>query len=76
MVSGPLLIGGFEEGELERDGSTEKVTAQIDVRGADPVQFRAQKIDEAAEIQIVVQSDPLGIHEVVWQRVAREAQSR
>jgi len=70
-VSGPLFIGGFEEGDLERDSSTEEVAAQIHVPGADPVQLRAQKIDEAAEIPIVVQSDPLGVHEVVWQRLRR-----
>src|SRR5215472_5016111 len=55
IVSGPLFIGGFEEGDLERDSSTEEVAAQIHVPGADPVQLRAQKIHEAAEIQIVVQ---------------------
>jgi hypothetical protein len=42
------------------------------VRGADAVQLRAQEIDEAAKIRIVVQHDPLGVHEVFrpWLRYA------
>src|SRR5205807_4882652 len=62
--SGPIAIGGFEEGEFEGDSPTEEVAAQIRVRGADAVQLRAQEIDEAAKIRIVVQRDPLGLHEV------------
>jgi len=40
---------GFEEGEFEGDSSTEEVAAQIRLCGADPVQLRAQEIDEAAK---------------------------
>ena len=63
-MSGPVGVGGFEEGEFEGDGPLEKVAAQILLRGADAVQLRAQEIDEAAKIRIVVQHDPLGLHEV------------
>jgi hypothetical protein len=31
------------------------------MRGPDPVQLRAQEIDEAANIRIVVQRDPLSV---------------
>ena len=58
-------LGGFEEGEFEGDSPTEEVAAQIGLRGADAVQLRAQEIDEAAKIRIVVQRDPLGVHEIV-----------
>ena len=71
MVSGPVGIGGFEEGEFEGDSPTEEVAAQIRLCGTDPVQLRAQEIDEAAKIRIVVQRDPLGVHEVVRQRLRR-----
>ena len=64
-VSGRISVGGFEEGEFEGDSPTEEVAAQIGLRGAHAVQLRAQKIDEAAEIRIVVQPDPLGVHEIV-----------
>ena len=64
-------IGSFEEGELEGDSARKEVAAQIRVRGADAVQLRAQEIDEAAKIRIVVQRDPLGVHEVVRQRLRR-----
>ena len=47
MVSGPVGIGGFEEGKFEGDGPAEEVAAQIRLRGTDPVQLRAQEIDEA-----------------------------
>jgi hypothetical protein len=71
MVSGPVGIGGIEEGEFEGDSPTEEVAAQIRLRGTDPVQLRAQEIDEAAKIRIVVQRDPLSVHEVVPQRLRR-----
>ena len=64
-VSGPVGIGCFEEGEFEGDSPLEKVAAQIRLRGADPIQLSAQEIDEVAKIRIVVQPDPLGVHEVV-----------
>src|SRR5580700_10769383 len=67
-MSGPVGVGGFEEGEFEGDGPLEKVAAQILLRGADAVQLRAQEIDEAAKPRIVVQRDPLGMHEIDWQR--------
>jgi hypothetical protein len=63
-MSGPVGVGGFEEGEFDDDGLLEKVAAQILLRGADAVQLRAQKIDEAAKPRIVVQRDPLGVHEI------------
>src|ERR1700719_4117029 len=63
-VSGPVGVGGFEEGEFEGDGPLEKVSAQILLPGADAVQLRAQEIDEAAKPRIVVQRDPLGVHEI------------
>jgi hypothetical protein len=65
-MSGPGGVGGFEEGEFEGDGPLEKVAAQILLRGADAVQLRAQEIDEAAKPRIVVQRDPLGVHEIGW----------
>src|SRR5438270_13738687 len=40
-MSGPVGVGGFEEGEFEGDGPLEKVAAQILLRGADAVQLRA-----------------------------------
>ena len=46
--SGPVGVGGFEEGEFEGDSPTEEVTAQTRLRGADAVQLRTQEIDEAA----------------------------
>jgi hypothetical protein len=46
-VSGPLRVGGFEEGEFEGDSPTEEVAAQVRLCGADSVQLRAQEIDEA-----------------------------
>jgi hypothetical protein len=64
-ASGLLGVGGFEEGEFERDGPAEEVAAQVRLCGADSVQLRAQEIDEAAKIRIVVQRDPLGVHEIV-----------
>ena len=71
MVSGPVGIGGFEEREFEGDSATVEVAAQIRLRGADPVQLRAQEIDEAAKIRFVVQRDPLGVDEVARQRLRR-----
>jgi hypothetical protein len=70
-VSGPVCVGGFEEGKFQGDSPTEEVAAQIRLRGADPVQLRAQEIDEAAKPRIVVQCDPLGVHKVVGQRLGR-----
>jgi len=70
-MSGPVGVGGFEEGEFEGDGPLEKVAAQILLRGADAVQLRAQEIDEAAKPRIVVQRDPLGVHEIDRQRLRR-----
>jgi hypothetical protein len=52
-MSGPVWVGGFEEGEFEGDGPLEKVPAQILLRGADAVQLGAQEIDEAAKPRIV-----------------------
>ena len=40
-ISGPIRVGGFEEGEFEGDGPLEKVAAQILLRGANAVQLRA-----------------------------------
>ena len=40
-MSGPVGVGGFEEGEFEGDGPLEKVAAQILLRGANAVQLRA-----------------------------------
>src|SRR5260370_17276830 len=57
-MSGPVGVGGFEEGEFEGDGPLEKVAAQILLRGADAVQLRAQEIDQAAKPRIVVQHNP------------------
>ena len=48
-MSGPVRVGGFEEGEFEGDGPLEKVAAQILLCGANAVQLRAQEIDEAAK---------------------------
>ena len=42
-MSGPVGVGGFEEGEFEGDGPLEKVVAQILLRGADAVQLCAQE---------------------------------
>src|SRR5580700_9355513 len=70
-MSGPVGVGGFEEGEFEGDGPLEKVSAQILLPGADAVQLRAQEIDEAAKPRIVVQRDPLGVHEIDRQRLRR-----
>ena len=71
-MSGPVGVGGFEEGEFEGDSPTEKVAAQILLRGTDAVQLPAQEIDDAAKIRIVVQHDPLGVHKVFrpWLRRA------
>jgi hypothetical protein len=49
--------------------------AKIRLRGAEPVQLRAQEIDEAVKIRVVVQRDPLGVHSGSGFG-AREAQSR
>src|SRR5215469_8045649 len=48
--SGPIPIGGFEEGEFKADSPTGEVAAQVCLRGADAVQLRAQEIDEAAKM--------------------------
>src|SRR5215472_3817650 len=69
--SGPIPTGGFEEGEFKADSPTAEVAAQVCVRGADAVQLRAQEIDEGAKIGIVVQRNPLGVHEIGWQRLRR-----
>jgi len=61
-------IGGFEEGEFQRNSARKEVTVQICVRRADTVQLRAQEIDEPTKIRIVVQRDPFGVYEVVRQR--------
>ena len=50
---------------FESDSATEKVAAQIGLRGADPVQLRAQETEKVAKIHIVVQRDPLGVDEGV-----------
>ena len=71
VVSGSLSIGGFEESKFEGDGPKEEVAAQIRLRAADPVQLRAQEIDEAAKTRIVMQGAPLGVHKVVRQRLRR-----
>jgi hypothetical protein len=70
-------ICGFGKGEFERDSARQEVAAEICVRRANTVQLRAQKIDEATKIRIVVQRGPLCVYEVVrqWLR-AREVQSR
>jgi hypothetical protein len=70
-ISGSVAICGFEKGEFKADSPAEEVTAQIRLRGPDAVQLRAQEIDETAKIRIVVQHDPLGVHEVVRQRRRR-----
>ena len=70
-MSAPLGVRGFEEGEFEGYSPTEEVTTQVRLCGADSVQLRAQKIDEAAKARIVVQRDPLGVHEVGGQRLGR-----
>ena len=59
MVSGPVGISGFEEGEFEGDSPTEEVAAQICLRGTRPVQLRAQEIDEAAKIRTIT-GNPTG----------------
>ena len=41
-----------------------KVVAQVRLLGADPIQLRVQEIDKDAKLRIVVQCDPLGVHEV------------
>jgi hypothetical protein len=64
VQSGPVCVGGFEEGEFEGDSATEKVAAEIRLRAANSVQLRAQEIDEVAKIRIVVKRDPLGVHEI------------
>ncbi len=56
-----VCVGGFEEGEFEGDSPTEEVAAPARLYGADPIQLRAQEIDEDAEIRVVVQCDPLGV---------------
>ena len=65
MVSDSVSISGFEEGKFEGDSPTKEVAAQIRLPGAGPVQLRAQEIDKAAKIAIVVKRNPLGVHEVV-----------
>src|SRR6185437_4753546 len=55
--------------EFEGDGPLEKVAAQILLRGADAVQLGTQEIDEATKPRIVVQRDPLGVHEIDRQRL-------
>ena len=69
--SGPIPIGGFEEGEFKAGSPTGEVAVQVCLRGADAVQLGAQEIDEAAKIGIVVQRDPLGVHEIGRQRLRR-----
>jgi hypothetical protein len=76
IVSGSVSKGGFEEGEFEGDSPTEEAVAQIRLLRTDPVQLRAQEIEEAVEIQIIVQHDPLGVHEIIGQRLRRAACDR
>ena len=47
-MSGPVGVGGFEEGEIEGDGPLEKVAAQILLRGADAVQLRGAPLQTQA----------------------------
>ena len=65
VASGSVGISGFEKGEFEGDSPTEEVAAQIRLRGADPVQLRAQEVDKGAKTRIVMQRYPVGVHEVV-----------
>jgi hypothetical protein len=74
-MSGPVGVGGFEKGEFGGDSVTEKVAAQMHLGGADAIQFGAPEIDEATKTRIVVQRDPLGMDEVVRQRLRRAAGS-
>lgn len=63
-MSGWVGVRGFEKGEFEGNRATEKVAAHRRAR-ADPVELRANEIDEVAKIRIVLQRDPLGVDEVV-----------
>jgi hypothetical protein len=63
-MSGWVGVRGFEKGEFEGNRATEKVAAHRRPR-ADPVELRANEIDEVAKIRIVLQRDPLGVDEVV-----------
>jgi hypothetical protein len=62
------LISCVEEGAFECDRSQEEVLADRLSRRPDAIEFRAQEGNEVAEIGIVVQSDPFGMHEVRRQR--------
>src|SRR5215472_19100046 len=42
--SGPVGVGGFKEGELERHSPAEEVAAQIGMRRADAIQLAAEEI--------------------------------
>ena len=57
-----------KKAELEGDSAIEEVAAQSGVGGTDAIQLRAQEIDEATEMRVVVQRDPLGMHKVARQR--------
>jgi hypothetical protein len=53
--------------KFEADGATKEVATQICLSRPDPVQLRAQKINEPAKIRIVVQRDPFSVNEVLRQ---------
>src|SRR6516165_4546911 len=70
-VSVPSGVGGFEEGEFEGDSPAKEVAAEVSMCWANPVQLCAEEIDKAAKVRVVVQYNPLGVHEVVWKRLRR-----
>jgi len=62
-------IGGFKERKFEADSAIKEVATQTRLSRANAIQFRTQKTNEPPKIGIVVQRDPLGVYEVVRQRL-------
>src|SRR5690625_1486490 len=78
--SGPDLPDGsdsrsavelLEEIELQLHGAVEVLTSDLGTGRADRIELVPQEVHERAEIRIVVQRDPLRVHEAVGKRAGR-----
>jgi hypothetical protein len=76
-MSGLVGVGGFEKGEFERDSATEKVAAQIHLRGADASNSARRKSTKLRKL-----GSSCSVIHSAWTKLsgngcgAREAQSR
>src|SRR5262249_34157339 len=75
--SGPIPIGGFEEGEFKADSPTGEVAAQVCLRGADAVQSARKKSTKLRKSGLSCSVTPSACTKLAGSGCgAREAQSR